>query len=229
MSLKEELSTEEMPYEKCEKYGPGVLTDVELLAVFIRSGSRTRSCMSIAREMLGDNRDGKALLKVMNHDIKQLSSQHGMGKIKAIQFKCMMELSKRIWRMEKSSSLSFNDAESIADYYMEEMRHYGTEHTKLLFLSMKNTLIRDMDVSIGTVNSSMLSPREVFIEALKNEAVNLIVLHNHPSGDPTPSTNDIVATGRLYRAGEMLGIRLLDHIIIGDNRFVSLSAAGYLK
>ena len=228
MSLKEEMTLEEMPYEKCFKYGPGVLTDIELLAIFIRTGTKMNSCIDLARMILGDNRDGNALLRVMNYDIPKLQGFHGLGRVKALQISCMMELSKRIWRLSKGSGQRFNDAETTASYYMEEMRHLKTEHTKVLLLNIKGMLIKDMYISVGTINSSMLSPREIFIEALKYEAVNIIVLHNHPSGDPTPSQNDIAATGRLAKAGALLGIKLLDHIIIGDNRFVSLAAGGFL-
>lgn len=228
MSLQNELSLDEMPYEKCKALGPAVLSDAELLSVFIRTGSGRLSCIEIARKLLGENKDGKALLGLLNLSIPELLKYEGIGDVRAVQLVCMMELSKRIWRMNRNSVTCFLDPKTVSDYFMEEMRHKKHEVTKVLFLNSKGALLKEADISIGTVNASLVSPREIFINALKYEAVNIILMHNHPSGDPTPSENDISATVRVMKAGDMLGIKLLDHIIIGDGCYISLSEAGYV-
>ena len=118
--------------------------------------------------------------------------------------------------------------EVIANYYMEDLRHLQQEKVILLMLDTKSRMIKDMEMTSGTVNASLLSPREIFLHALKYEAVNIILLHNHPSGDPTPSREDIHSTKRIREAGNLVGIKLMDHIIIGDNKYISLGEEGYL-
>lgn len=117
---------------------------------------------------------------------------------------------------------------SVAEYYMEDMRHRNQEVLKLIMLDTKSRLIRDRDISKGTVNASLISPREIFMEALRNGAVFIILMHNHPSGDPSPSPEDIRVTSRVAQAGMMLGISLVDHIIIGERSYVSLKEQGML-
>lgn len=228
MSLEKEICLNERPYEKCKHFGPEFLTDSELLAVFIRSGLKTKSCVTIARELLGENKDGKGLLQLLKSDFHQLMKHEGIGEVKAIQLVCMLELSKRLWRMNVCSGLSFTSPEAIASYYMEELRHLSVEKTKVMFLNTKGVLIRDMEISSGTVNASCLSSREIYINALKYEAVNLVLIHNHPSGVPTPSAEDINITKAVKQAGDFIGITLIDHVIIGDNCFVSLAREGYI-
>ena len=229
MSLKNQIAADERPYEKCLKYGPEFLTDAELLSVFIRSGSRKSSCLEIARQMLGENDDGRGLLRLLSLTIPELSKNEGIGEVKAIQLSCIMELAKRIWRMKRSGNVKFTDPEFVADYYMQELRTKNVEISRVLYLDTKGRLIKEKDISIGTVNSSLLAPREIFMEALKYDAVNIILMHNHPSGDPSASREDISATMRIARAGEIIGIKLLDHIIIGDNSYTSLVREGYLS
>ena len=151
----------------------------------------------------------------------------GIGKVKAIQILCLSELAKRLSKAEARTGLDFSAPETIAQYYMEDMRHSSKEVLKLLFLNTKTRLIGESDLSIGTVNRTIVSPREVFVEALKKNAVSVILLHNHPSGDPTPSKDDILITRRVLEAGRIIGVELLDHIIIGNNRFISLRDKGF--
>lgn len=228
MSLLKEVGYDEQPYEKCKKNGPEVLSDTELLAVFLRTGTKGKSCLWVARTLLGDNRDGRALLRLVKKDIISLKKYDGVGEVKAIQLSCMFELSKRLWRMNLSSSIVFNDPDTIASYYMEEMRHLTVEKVKVLFLNTKGHLIKAIDLSSGSVNTSILSSREIFIEALKYEAVNIVLIHNHPSGDPTPSIEDKVSTNSVRKAGEYIGIGLIDHIIIGDNCYTSFAREGLI-
>ena len=134
--------------------------------------------------------------------------------------------------MSKASAgpeLKFDTPETIARYYMEDLRHQKQEAMKLLLLNTKSRLIGESDISRGTVNASVISPRELFVEALQKDAVSIILLHNHPSGDPAPSREDILITRRVHEAGMMIGVELLDHIIIGDNRYSSMREDGILK
>ena len=153
----------------------------------------------------------------------------GIGKVKAIQILCLAELSKRIAREEAAEGLDFSSPTTIARYYMEDMRHRNREVLKLLLLNTRSRLIKETNVSTGTVDMALVSPRELFIEAFQKNASAIILLHNHPSGDPTPSREDVRITRRVYEAGMLIGIELLDHIIIGNNCFVSMKEKGFFQ
>jgi DNA repair protein RadC len=228
MSLELELAENEMPYEKCKKFGPAVLSDAELLAIFIRTGTKNKSVLTIARNLLKDNSDGRGILRLTESTLKELTACEGIGEVKAIQLQSILEMSKRIWRMNLDNMIKFDSPEAIAGYYMQEMRYLKKEVTKLLLLDTKAGLLNELNLSVGTVNGSLVSTREIFLQALKYEAVNVILLHNHPSGDPTPSREDIIVTRKIKNAGELVDIKLLDHIIIGDNKYVSLANEGLL-
>ena len=216
---------EERPYEKCDRFGAGSLTDVELLAVILRTGTKGESALDLARKLLypenGMPNRGETHLQSWTKE--ELMKVHGIGKVKAIQILCLCELSKRLSRLSARSELDFSKPDTIAEYYMEDMRHRNQEHIKLLMLNGRSRLISESEISKGTINMSIISPREIFLEALQKGAVYIILLHNHPSGDPTPSREDILITKRIREAGMILGIELLDHIIIGDNCYVSFA------
>lgn len=152
----------------------------------------------------------------------------GIGKVKAIQISCISELAKRLSKASYQEALCFSEPETIARYYMEDMRHEKQELMKLLMLNTKAKLVGETNVSKGTVNASLITPRELFIEALQKNAVSIVILHNHPSGDPTPSREDMLTTKRILDAGALIGIELLDHIIIGNNCYVSFRKEGIL-
>ncbi|MBS5523549.1 MAG: DNA repair protein RadC [Clostridiales bacterium] len=222
-----DLPENERPYEKCEKYGAGVLSDAELLAVVIRTGTKHKRSVELALEILKlCGRDGLAGL----HDLSnvQLMKVPGIGRVKAVQIRCVLELSKRLFKAQPENGLGFTNPQVIAGYYMETMRHYRQEHLVLVMLNTKNRKIGDVVLSKGSVNAAMISPRDIFLEALRHDAVNIILLHNHPSGDPSPSREDIEVTATIAHLGQMLGIRLLDHIIIGDKAYLSLFESGQM-
>ena len=148
--------------------------------------------------------------------------------MKSIQLICLVELSRRLAKETAGRGLNFSSPASVARYYMEDMRHLGQEHMKLLMLNTKSALLGEKDVYKGTVNASLVNPREIFVEALRTEAVSIILLHNHPSGDPAPSRADVATTERIRQAGELIGIELLDHIIIGNNCYISFREEGLL-
>ena len=223
-----ELPTEDRPYEKCLQYGPEALQDAELLAVILRTGIRGKSALDLAREILYRSRSETGLLTSHHISIQELTDIPGVGTVKAIQTKCIGELCKRLARTEARRTLSFDAPETIADYYMEILRHEEQEKIFLMMLNTKNQLLGEQCMSMGTANTSVLTPREVLITALQYHAVNLILLHNHPSGDPAPSREDTLLTERIRQAAEIIGLHLLDHIVIGDHRYVSFREAGYL-
>ncbi len=218
-----ELMEDERPYEKCLSYGPEHLTNTELLAVLLRTGTKGMNSLELARNILQTQSGEEDILKIHHLTMQKLKKIKGIGKVKAIQIICLSELAKRLAKTSAKEGLIFNLPSSIAEYYMEEMRHQKQEHMKLLMLNTKSMLIGEKNISKGTVNASLVSPRELFIEALECGAVSIIMIHNHPSGDPTPSKSDFLLTKRVKDAGDLIGIELLDHIIIGNNCYISFA------
>ena len=153
--------------------------------------------------------------------LKELQEVPGIGKVKAIQLKCIAELSKRIAQTGRQQAVVMQNAFSVADYYMEQLRHEEKEHLMLCMFDTKCHLIADSILSIGTVNASLISPREIFLKAFEYHAVYVILVHNHPSGNPLPSRQDIEVTRKIVEGGRLLEIELADHIIIGDKKYFS--------
>ncbi len=218
-----ELSENERPFEKCLRYGAEYLSDTELLAVLLRTGVKGMNSLELAQKILQTPSEGTGLLNIHHLTLQKLKNIRGIGTVKAIQILCLSELAKRLAKTSAGEGLILNNPSTIAEYYMEELRHQKQEQMKLLMLNTKTKLIGEADISKGTVNASLVSPRELFIEALNQEAVSIILVHNHPSGDPTPSKSDILLTKRVKDAGDLIGIELLDHIIIGNNCYISFS------
>lgn len=219
---------EDRPYEKCFTFGAEYLTDSELLAVILKSGTKGESSLDLARRVLElSKNDG--LLGICKIPLSELMTIKGIGKVKAIQIKCVAELSRRISKSNLQNKLVFNSPRSIVKHYMEDLRHKEVEEFVMLALNNKSVLLDEFVISKGTVNSSIASPREIFIQALRVKAVNIIIMHNHPSGDPTPSRNDILTTNSIKSAGDIIGINVIDHIIIGDNMYYSFNEHGLLS
>ena len=221
------MPSQERPYEKCLSMGPQGLSDKELLAVLLRSGTPGENAVELASRILYHQTE-EGLLGLHQYTLEKLLDIKGVGKVKAIQILCLSELAKRLAKASARDMLCFQSPSSIAKYYMEDLRHEKQEHMKLLMLNSKSMLIGESDISKGTVNASLITPRELFIEALQKNAVTIVILHNHPSGDPTPSQEDIETTQRIKAAGEIIGIQLLDHIIIGNNCYTSFMESGML-
>ncbi len=216
-----DLGLDLRPDEKFIKYGPKSLSDAELLAIILRSGSSDEHCIDLADKVLSFNSKSSSLLNLCNLNIDDLMQIKGIGKVKALQIKAVFEISKRIAKTVKRKSLVLNNPKTVADYFYEELRHLDREAVILLMVDSAGNLIKEKVMSKGTVNASLLSPRDIFCEALKEGAVNIILLHNHPSGETNPSKMDINCTMKVKEAGEIIGIKLLDHIIIGDNKYLS--------
>ena len=216
------LPPEERPYEKCLEQGCQALSDAELLAVIIRTGAVGDTSVDLARRVLDlGGRQGN-LAGLCGLSVQELTSVKGIGRVKAIQIQCIAELSRRMAKSRARDGLCFHDPASIAAFYMEDLRHEEREQCRVMMLNTRSMLLAEKQLSVGTVNASLISAREIFLEALKCQAVYIILIHNHPSGDPHPSREDILLTKRVWEAGELIGISLLDHIIIGDRSYVSL-------
>ncbi len=224
-----DLPVQERPYEKLEKYGAEMLSDAELLAIIIRTGSRFDTSVTLAQKILAQDRAGKGLAFLHELSLEQLMKIKGIGRVKAIQIKAALELSKRIAAAYRyGNPVIIKAPEDISNLVMEEMRHLNREVFKVVLLNTKNHVIRVHNVSVGSLNASIVHPREVFSEVVKAGCSAVAFVHNHPSGDPEPSKEDINITCRLVNAGNILGIRVLDHIIIGNGRYVSLKEKGVL-
>ena len=219
----------EMPYEKFLKYGPESLSEAELLAIILRTGTKDCNSVELGKKILDlPVSPHKGLLGLHHVSVEELKRIRGIGEVKAVKIKCIAELSRRISKASQQEKLSFRKPESVAEYYMEEFRMKKQEHMMLIMLNTKSRLIAEKIIFKGTVNASIVSPREIFVEAVNQEAVYIILLHNHPSGDPTPSHQDIFISKKIKEAGELLDISLVDHIIIGDNIYVSLKEKNLL-
>lgn len=219
----------EMPYERFVHRGAGSLTNAELLAVILRTGTRGVSALALAGQVLSlAGKDGCRLGSLCSLTMEDLQGLSGIGEVKAVKILALAEISRRIAAEKASENLAFSNPSSVAARYMEQLRHEKQERAVVLLLDSRLSLIREDTLSIGTVNMTLMSPRDVFSRALRCGAVNLVLLHNHPSGDPTPSDEDIIVTKRMQKAGELLDISLVDHIIIGDLCYSSMGELGYL-
>ena len=210
------------------KYGASFLSDAELLAVIIRTGTRNLKSIDLAAKILNLSKTHQGLKGLNYLSLNELMKVPGIGKVKAIEILCIVELTKRMAKEMHKERLKLVTPQSVSDYYMQDMRHLTQEKVLLVMLDTKNRVIRDKIISHGSVNASIMPVRDVFIHALKHEAVSIILLHNHPSGDPTPSAEDIQLQEDYMKQG-IYSISLMDHIIIGDNRYISLKSKEYFK
>lgn len=224
-----ELPQSERPYEKCFTQGPQFLSDAELIAAIIHTGTKGFKAIEVSQAILHRSHTEPGILGILNMSNEELMKIKGVGMVKAAKLKCIAELSKRIAKSKAVNQIQLTSPSSIAQYYMEDLRHVEQEQVILAMFDTKNKLLGEKVIYIGTVNASLVSPRELFIEALKNQAVYIVLLHNHPSGDPTPSKEDILLTKRVQNVGNMLGIYLIDHIIIGNLCYTSLKEKNLME
>lgn len=214
-----------MPYERFVRFGAENLTEAELLAIILRTGTKKVTALELGKQILEQIGGLSGLYHV---GLNSLQAINGIGEVKAVKIKCIAELSKRMAKECAKERLCFNSPGTIAMYYMEELRHEKKEKVLLLLLDTKGRLIKELILSTGTVNSSLISPREVFVEALRVETVGMIILHNHPSGNPAPSKTDEEITERIAEGAKIIDLVLIDHIIIGDNKYISFKEIGLL-
>lgn len=231
MKKEEQTAAKEvlMPYEKFVAYGAESLTDAELLAIILRTGTKNCNALQLAENVLKACECGKkGLLGLFHMSLEQFAGIKGIGPVKAVKLKCITELSKRIAETKAWEDLVFQKSGTVAAYFMEKLRHRNRECVIAMLLDSKGHLIKEVELSSGTVKMSLLSPREIFLEVLKAEAVQFILIHNHPSGDPTPSREDVQITGQIKELSLLMEIPLLDHIIIGDRSYTSFKEKGFI-
>lgn len=222
MKIKE-MSTNERPIEKMVLYGKETLSNSELIAILLKTGTTKLSSLQLAERVINQNADG--LRNLANITLEELMDIDGIGQAKAATVVAAVELGKRISVSEAIQRGKISCVEDVVDIFMERLRYLKKEMFEVLLLDTKGNIISSENISIGDLCSSVVHPRETFKSAIKKSAAAIIFVHNHPSGDPTPSNEDIAITKRLIEAGNILGISVLDHIIIGDGVFVSMKAS----
>ena len=215
----------ERPRERLVKHGARSLSNQELLAILLRTGTKDESVIQMANRVL-QAFDGLRVLKEAS--LEEIMKIKGIGFAKAVQILATIEIGRRIGNLTYNDRYIIRSPEDAANYVMNDMRFLSQEHFVCIYLSTKNQVIHQQTIFIGSLNASIVHPREVFKEAFRRSAASIICIHNHPSGDPGPSREDIEVTKRLVECGKIIGIEILDHLIIGDKKFVSLKEKGYL-
>ena len=222
MKMKQ-LPISERPYEKLEMYGAHTLSNAELLAIIIKSGTKEESSVAVAQRILSMDVNGKNNLSFLQDiSIQEFTNIKGIGRIKAIQLKAVYELAKRISRPISNHQVKITSSQDLADLLMNELRYEKRELVKVVILNSKNIIIKMVDICLGSTNNAILTPRDALIDAVKMTAPKIILVHNHPSGDPSPSKADIDFTLKLEKAAQMMGIELMDHIVMGDGIYASI-------
>lgn len=214
-----EMPESERPREKLIKSGAASLSNAELIAAILGNGSQKLSALQLAHHVI--DLDKKGVSHLAGASFEELCGLKGIGSSKACQLMATAELGKRIYVEKSQIKVKIGGPGEIADLLMVEMRHFTREVFKVVLLDTKNYVLSIEDVSIGSLNASIVHPREVFHRAIKRSANAMILVHNHPSGHPEPSTEDKRVTERLVEAGQVIGIQVLDHIVIGDMRYFS--------
>ena len=225
MFMIRDVHWEDRPRERLLNYGPESLSNPELLAILLRTGTKSESVLHLANRLLNQF---EGLYGLKDASIEELTSIRGIGKAKAVQIIAAIELGRRINNLQFQDRYVIKSPEDGANYVMNDMRFLSQEHFVVVYLNTKNQVIHRQTIFIGSLNASIVHPREVFKEAFRRSAASIICFHNHPSGDPQPSREDIEVTKRLVECGKLLGIEVLDHLIIGDKKYVSMKEKGYM-
>ena len=229
MAIKmKELPISERPYEKLEMYGENTLSNAELLAIIIKSGTKEESSVTLAQKILSLGKQKNCKQDNLNFlqelSIQELMQIHGIGKVKAIQLKAVCELTRRMARPIEALKIKVKCPQDATNIVMAELQREKREIVKVVILNSQNVVIKVQNIAFGSTNSAHVDPKDVFIEAIKRGAPKIILVHNHPSGDSTPSIKDCEFTRKMEEASQLLGIQMLDHIVIGDNEYTSIKA-----
>ena len=226
-----EWAPQEQPRERLRQSGAHALSDAELVAILLRTGTRSRDVVSVARDLLhafNDGVTGDCLIDVVGRDLRELEQVNGIGPVKAVTLAAAFELGNRVVARTFAERPLIGNPENIARYFIPRLRAIRKEEFHVILLNTAGEIIRDERVSEGNLNSSIATPREIFRTAIVESAASIIGLHNHPSGNPEPSSEDIAVTRQLADAGRVLGIPLRDHIIIAGEAYTSLAERGYI-
>ena len=220
-----EVPEEDRPRERLARLGPEALRDAELVAILFRTGTRALGAIALAEKVLADFGGLRALARA---SLEELQTVSGLGKAKASEIKAALELGKRLAVFNEKGRPRIETARDVSDLLMIQFKDYEDEHFQCLLLNTKNEVLKIVEISRGGVDQTVAVPRDVFRQAVREGATGIILCHNHPSGDPEPSREDKVLTTRLCESGELLGIRVKDHIVFGDGRFVSFKDRGLM-
>lgn len=216
---------DERPRERLIRHGADSLSDAQLLAIILRTGGGGKGVLALAIEML-DKFGG--LREIEAASLSDLSGMKGLGTAKIAQLRAAFTLGKRMMSESPEGNPCFSSSRMVHTYFAPRFKNLKKEVFLSLLLDTKNRLIREVTVSEGTLTNSLIHPREAFREAVRESAASVLFVHNHPSGDPEPSRDDMAVTERLKATGDIVGIRVLDHIIIGDGKYVSLREKGIM-
>ena len=222
-----DLPMEDRPREKLIDRGAAALSDTELLAILLRTGTSSVSVLHLAEEVLAKYRD-KGLVAIMNMSPQEIATVHGVGLAKAATIVAAVELGRRLSTRAAQKTEKIEGPEDAARYMMPMLRYEQKEHFLVMLLDVRTRVIATSTISVGGLTSSIAHPREVFREAIRHSAAALILVHNHPSGDPSPSREDIQLTRQMMKAGDVMGIPVLDHIILANDDFLSIKEANCL-
>lgn len=220
-----DVHVDDRPRERLKRQGAESLSNQELIAILLRTGTKKESVLHLSNRILTHF---EQLHELRNATIEEITAIKGIGEAKAIQLLASIELGKRLHKQRTDERYTIRSPKDAANYLMPDMSSLLQENFVTLFLNVKNQIIHQQTIFIGSLNASIVHPREVFREAVKRSAASIICAHNHPSGNPAPSPEDIDVTKRLQEAGLIMGIELLDHVIIGDHQFISLKEKGYM-
>ena len=224
MSIKmKELPKSERPYEKLELYGEKTLSNAELLAIIIKTGTKDETSVELAQRILKLNdTDTEDLSYLQALSIEELMQIKGIGKVKAIQLKAVTEIAIRMFKTSNYKAITIKQPHDLAKILMSELKFEKSEKVKIIVLNNKNEIQKIKDIATGGSNFANVSIKDILSEPIKMKAPKIIVVHNHPSGDSTPSKQDIVFTEQLYEISELMGIQLLDHLVIGNMNYTSI-------
>lgn len=221
----QDMPPDERPRERLERSGAESLTTPELLAILFRTGTSKRNAVQLADELF---RELGGLSGIATATLEELACVSGVGRVKAIEVKAAVELGKRLSATSEDVKPVIRSPDDVAKLMMADLRYETREHLYALILDTRNQVRHRRLISTGTLTESLVHPREVFREAIRFSAASLVLVHNHPSGDPEPSPADIATTKRLLEGGKLLGVELLDHVIVGDGRWCSLKQRGLM-
>jgi len=221
MKIKE-ITKEERPRERLVKHGPETLATAELIAIILGNGSKNKNVIEISNKLLSDyNLDSLSKLS-----LAKLKKNFGIGEAKACQIISCFELGRRVASFNHEEKIIINSAKDIETFFLPKMSHLKKEHFKVIYLDSRKSIIKEETIFIGTLNASIIHPREIFEFAIIESAAAIILVHNHPSGDPTPSEDDLEITKQLVNSGKILGINVLDHVVIGRENIYSFKENG---
>lgn len=220
MTIKE-LPELERPYEKLQIYGANKLSNAELLSIIIKTGTKEYTSIDLANKVLSLNTNSN-IRGMLDCSIEEFMTVKGIGKVKAIQLTAIGELAKRMSKPLNILNIKITSPNDVCNLLMDELKYEKREKVKVIILNAKNNILKIVDLGTGTTSIAIIDPKDVLLEVVKMGAPKMILIHNHPSGDPTPSIQDLRITKRLCECSKMFGIELLDHIVIGDGRYESI-------